>query len=157
MQVAPRLPPLLGPEVEESDEHLGTRWRVRFYDPSVLPELGILVDETPAQVRRVLGVSDALYHLSVEPGGGLSAHHAQYSGVALANQHARITRDLDRLRAALPRDETGVGELGACVRLGLDRAAALLAADLTAGSVAPPPGTAADVSLAAVLAAVTAL
>lgn len=151
-----RLPPLLGPEVEETDEYLGTRWRVRFYDPSVLPELGILGDDTPAQVRRTLGVSDAVYHLSVEPGGGLNAHHAQYSGVALANQHARTMRDLDQLRAALPRDEAGVDEFGTCVRLGLDRAAALLAADLTAGRVVLAPGTSADASLAAVLAAVTA-
>lgn len=149
------LPPLQDFEVEEADQYLGMRWCVRFYDPSVLPELGILVDDSPAQVRRVLGVSDAVYHLSVEPGGGLGAHQAQYAGVALANQHAKTLRDLDRLRAALPRDEAGVDEFGTCVRLGLDRAAALLAAHLTAGRVAPAPGTTAEASFAEVLAAVT--
>src|SRR5262245_27226566 len=48
------LPAPVGPEVEIEDEYAGTRWRLRFYDPSVLPELGILADDAPADVRRVL-------------------------------------------------------------------------------------------------------
>lgn len=149
------LPPLRDPEVELADEHLGTHWTVRFYDVSVLPELGLLADDTPAQVQRALGVRDVVYHLSVEAGGGLTGHHAQYSGVALANQHGKVLRDLDRLREALPRQAATVEEFGACVRSGLDRAAALLAAELTSRRVEPPPGTTADASLAAVVAAVT--
>ena len=149
------LPVPQGPEVELTDEHLGTRWRVRFFDPSVLPDLGLLADDTPDEVRRVLGVTDTLYHLTVAPGGGLTGHHAQHSGVALANLHAKTARDLDRIRHALPRRSALVDELGVCTRLGLDRAAALLAAELTSGRVVVAPGTPADACLDAVLADVS--
>ncbi|MCW2844888.1 MAG: hypothetical protein JWN22_2804 [Nocardioides sp.] len=145
----------LAPEVELTDEHRGVRWATRFYDPSVLPELGTLTGDNSEDVRRILGVTRVLYHLTVDVGGGLSAHHAAHSGVALANQHARTSRDLDRLRHALPRQLATVSELGTCVRLGLDRAASLLAADLTGGRVAPAPGTTADTCLAHVLRDVT--
>ena len=145
------LPPPHGAEVEATDEYAGTRWTVRFFDPSVLPSLGILTEDTPEAVRRVLGVSDTVYHLTVDVGGGLTAHHAQHSGVALANQHAKTTRDLDRIRHALPRQVRLVDELGACTRLGLDRAAALLAVELTSGRVVPEPGTSADSCLQGVL------
>src|SRR5688572_21446832 len=53
-----RLPALSGPEVELADEHRGIAWSVRFFDPSVLPELGVLVDDGPHDVRRVLGIAD---------------------------------------------------------------------------------------------------
>lgn len=149
------LPALHGPEVEFTDDYLGVTWTVRFYDPSVLPDLGLLADDSPDDVRRVLGVADTVYHLAVAVGGGLSAHHAQHSGVALANQHAKTVRDLDRIRRALPQQVRGVDELGVCVRTGLDLAAALLAADLTAGRVVPAPGTPAAASLQAVLDDVT--
>ncbi len=150
------LPATVGPEVERADVHLDRQWTVRFYDASVLPDLGILGEDTPQQVRGVLGVRDTLYHLTVEPGGGLTAHHAQYSGVALANLHAKTLRDLDRVRTALPQRRETVDEFGVCVRLGLGRAAALLATDITAGRVAPPPGTSADACLDAVLTDLTA-
>lgn len=146
------LPAPVGPEAAVADEHRGVRWTVRFFDPSVLPGLGLLDDDTPAQVRRALGVGDTVYHLTVAPGGGLSGHHAQHSGVALANRHQKAIRDLDRIRHALPRHERTVDELGACARLGLDRAAALLAAELTAGRVTPAPGTTAAACVDAVLA-----
>ncbi|MGH3863352.1 hypothetical protein [Actinokineospora sp.] len=149
------LPAPRGPEVVVVDEYGGTRWTLRFYDPSVLPELGILADDAPDGVRRVLGVGDTVYHLTVAVGGGLTAHHAQHSGVALANLHTKTTREIDRLRAALPRQVGLVDELGTCVRVGLDRAAALLAADLTAGRVSPAPGSTADSCLEAVLREVT--
>jgi hypothetical protein len=146
------LPPPRGPEVEVADGHHGLRWFVRFYDPSVLPELGLLAQrDDPVDVRRVLGVADTVYHLTVDVGGGLSGHHAQHSGVALANQHAKTSRDLDRLRRAVPRQARTVDELGACVRNGLDRAAALLAGDLTAGRVVPAAGTPAATCLDAVM------
>ena len=145
------MPALHGQEVEFTDDYQGLTWTVRFYDPSVLPDLGLLVEDSPDAVRRILGVADTVYHLAVDVGGGLSAHHAQHSGVALANQHAKTVRDLDRIRRALPQQVRGVDELGACVRTGLDLAAALLATELTAGRVVPAPGTPAAVSLQAVL------
>lgn len=140
-----------GPEVALSDDYRGTTWTVRFYDPSVLPELGLLAEDSPAAVRRVLGISDTVYHLAVAVGGGLSGHHAQHSGVALANQHAKVFRDLDRLRRALPTQAPLVDELRDCVRLGLVRACALLATELTSGRVRPAPGTSAEDCLDAVL------
>lgn len=134
------LPATHGREVELVDEHQGISWTVRFYDPSVLPDLGLLAEDSPDDVRRVLGIADTLYHLTVAVGGGLSGHHAQHSGVALANQHAKTSRDLDQIRRALPLQLGLVDELGACVRMGLDRAAALLAAELTSGRVAADGG-----------------
>lgn len=149
------LPTTHGPEVEFADDYSGVTWTVRFYDPSVLPDLGLVTDDSPDVVRRILGVSATVYHLAVAIGGGLGGHHAQHTGVALANQHARTVRDLDRIRRALPQQARGVDELGACVRAGLDLAAALLATDLTAGRVAPTPGTPAAASLRAVVDDVT--
>lgn len=149
------LPSPEGPEVALTDDYRGTVWTVRFYDPSVLPELGILTDDSPAAVRRTLGVSDVVYHLTVAVGGGLSGHHAQHSGVALANQHARAFRDLDRVRRALPGSSALVDELRDCVRLGLDRASALVAAELTSGRVQAAEGTSAEDCLRAVLQDVT--
>jgi hypothetical protein len=150
------LPAPQGPEVELVEAYQGVGWTVRFLDPSVLPELGLLTgNDEAADVRRVLGVADTVYHLAVDVGGGLGAHHAQHSGVALANQHAKALRDLDRVRRALPRQARTVDELGVCVRNGLDRATALLAADLTGGRVVPAAGTPAASCLEAVLADVT--
>lgn len=145
------LPAPHGPEVELTDEHDGIVWAVRFYDPSVLPDLGILAKDDPADVRRVLGISDTVYHLALDVGGGLGGHHAQHSGVALANQHAKTSRDLDRVRRAFPGHQDEVSEFGDCVRLGLDRASALLAADLTSGRVQPAAGTTAASCLHALL------
>ena len=61
-------------------------------------------------VRRVLGVADVVYHLSVSVGGGLDAHHAQHAGVALANQHAAAIRDGQAIRHAFPGREALVDE-----------------------------------------------
>lgn len=145
------LPTPQGPEVELRDHHRGLSWTLRFYDPAILPELGLLPDDSPAEVRRALGIADVVYHLTVDVGGGLSAHHAQHSGVALANQHAKTLRDLDQLRRALPSQQHSVDELAVCSRLGLDRAAALLAAELTSGRVVPVAGAPAAACLAAVM------
>jgi hypothetical protein len=145
------LPPPRGQEVELADEHDGTAWAVRFYDPSVLPQLGILAEESPEAVRQALGISDVVYHLTVSVGGGLTGHHAQHSGVALANRHSSTTRDLARVRQAHPREEALVGELESCVRLGLHRAAALLTREITSGRIDLPQGTPADASVAALL------
>jgi hypothetical protein len=145
------MPPPQGQEVELLDDYGGLAWKLRFYDPSVVPELGLVVDDQPEDVRRVLGLTDTVYHLTVALGGGLSGHHAQHSGVALANQDARTGRDLDRLRQALPHQVRTVDELGICVRVRIDRAAGLLAADLTHGRVEPVAGRSAASSLDAVL------
>lgn len=149
------MPAPLGPEVAVTDEYEGTAWTVRFLDPLVLPALGMLGEDTVDEVRRVLGVADVLYHLTVDIGGGLAPHDAQHSGVALANLHAKAHRDLARIRHALPRQEGSVDELAVCMRLGLHRAAALLAAELTDGHVVPQPGAPAESCVAAVLAQVT--
>lgn len=145
------LPPPHGQEVQVVDEHMGTTWTVRFFDASVLPGLGLLTEDTPADVRRVLGVTYPIYHLTLNVGGGLTTHHAQHSGVALANRDAKTVRDLERVRRALPGKARLVDEFGVAVRLGLDSAAALLAAELTTGSVVPAQGATADSSLRAVL------
>jgi hypothetical protein len=144
-----RLPPPQGQEVELPDEYDGTRWTVRFYDPSVLPDLGVLAVDTPEAVRQALGISNTVYHLTLDVGGGLSGHHAQHSGVALVNQHTRVARDLARLRRAYPGGVSLIDELAVCARIGLDRAAALLTAELTSGRVDP----AADMPAAARVAA----
>ncbi len=146
------LPPVRGQEVELADGYEGTGWTLRFYDPSVLPQLGVLASDSPEEVRRALGIADVVYHLTVGVGGGLTAHHAQHSGVALANRHAGTARDLDRVRRAHPRDEVLVGELETCVRLDLHRAAALLAREITSGRVDLPAGAPAGASVAALLA-----
>lgn len=149
------LPAPQGPEVEFTDEHAGVTWTLRFFDPSVLPALGLLTEEAPDDVRRALGIANTVYHLTVDVGGGLSVHHAQHSGVALANQHAKTNRDLDNIRRALPQQVRVVDELGVCVRIGLDRASALLTTELTSRRVVPLPGTPAASCLEAVLDDVT--
>lgn len=124
-----------GPVASVDDEYAGLRWRVHFLDPSVLPALGLFEDDNPAAVRRELGIDDIVYHLVVTAGGSPSTHHAQHSAVALANQHTALSRDADHLRRALPRQGDLVEELITCARLGLDRAAVLLAGELTSGRV----------------------
>ena len=138
------LPAPRGPEVELGDEVGGVRWSLRFYDASILPELGLVAgrgpdgSDDPAAVRRVLGIADVIYHLSVSPGGGLGGHHAQHAGVALANQHASAIRDGHSLRQAFPGRESLVDELVIAERLGLDSATRLLARAL-AGPAATLP------------------
>jgi len=78
--------------VDVADHYGDLAWAVRFFDPSVRPELGGLAPDEPADVRRVLGIANAAYHLVVAVGGGLTAHHAWHSGVALANQHGTTLR-----------------------------------------------------------------
>lgn len=145
-----RLPAPLSPEIEVTDAHDTFQWKLRFFDSSVLPELGI-VDDSPEEVRRILGIRNTVYHLAVDVGSGLTPHHAQHAGVALANLHLKTSRDLDKLRRALPRQLRTVDEFGVCVRLGLARAAALLVNDLTNGRVFPEPDATAEFCLDAAL------
>ncbi|HUZ53691.1 MAG TPA: hypothetical protein VMU94_14355 [Streptosporangiaceae bacterium] len=133
MATADRIPAPRGQEVAEPDEVDGLRWTVRFYDPVVLPELGMIAEADaadPVAVRRALGISDVLYHLSVTPGGGLTAHHAQHAGTALVNEHGAAARDGESLRAMLPGRADLVDELITAERLGLHRSLRLLAAAL---------------------------
>ena len=106
-------------------------WTLHFYDPLVLPALGLL-DETsdPAfeAVRRILGVSTHLYHLTLQPPAELAEHHAGHTGAGLANAHAAATRDFEAIRAAVdPRLVALAAELEGAANAGLERAAALVA------------------------------
>ncbi len=139
------LPPPQGPEVvlegSLDDGPVPLQWTLRFYDPVVLPELG-LVDESagprPADVRRVLGITDVVYHVSVAPGGGLSPHHAQHAGTGLANSHSAAARDHESLREAARGREELADEFAVAQHLGLRHAAGLLAIAIvpTSSSVA---------------------
>lgn len=133
------LPPPRGQEVEEIDEVEGVSWRVRFYDASILPELGVLggTHDDAGAVRRILGVADVVYHISVSLGGGLTAHHAQHAGVALANQHASSVRDGESLRRAYPAHEAAVDEFVVAERLGMAQAARLLAGVIGGSELSP--------------------
>ncbi len=109
-------------------------WTLHFYDPVVLPALGLL-DETiePAfeDVRRILGVRTHLYHLTLQPPAELAEHHAGHTGAGLANAHAAATRDFEAIRAAVnPRLVPLAAELEGAASAGLDRAAALIAHEL---------------------------
>ena len=128
------LPAPQGPEVEVPDSLPGLSWTLRFFDPVVVPALG-LVDESagpqPAEVRRVLGVPDVVYHLSVSPGGGLTPHHAQHAGTGLANQHAAVFRDHDAIRAHAGSRVALAEEYAVAERLGLHEGLRLLAQRLS--------------------------
>jgi hypothetical protein len=87
------LPPIRGRVVETPGELGPLRWRLRFYDPVVVPELASLAGSAGAdagdEVRRTLGVESWLYHLVASPRAGLSAHNALHAGAALGQGHAR--------------------------------------------------------------------
>ena len=132
------LPAPHGQEVELSDEIDGLRWRLRFFDPVVVPALG-LVDESqapqPERIRDVLGVRTVVYHLSVPPGGGLTAHHALHAGTGLAHAHAAAVRDYDTIASLAPASPELVAEMRGAEVAGLPRAALLLARVLAPSSV----------------------
>jgi hypothetical protein len=141
------LPAPTGPEVELTGRADDLAWRLRFYDPVVLPGLG-LIDESaaaaPEEVRRTLGVHTVLYHLVVQPGAELTGHHALHMGTGLANSHAARSRDLDAVRAFRPGAGPLVEELAGALQAGLPHAAALLAT-----AIAPYDDTVADLARAA--------
>jgi hypothetical protein len=147
LATADPLPAPRGQEVQEHDTDGDLAWTVRFYDPVVLPALA-LVEEAglpaPGDVRRVIGITDVIYHLSVAPGGGLAPHHAQHAGTGLANQHAAAVRDADTLRAALRGREALVDEFAVAERLGLHHALRLLAATLAPGDTEVARAAASD-------------
>ena len=94
-----------GQEVEVDGALEDLVWSLRFLDPVVLPPLG-LIDESqgprPDEVREVIGVRSAVYHLSVSPGAGLTSHHAQHAGTGLAHSHASALRNFDELEHRMP-------------------------------------------------------
>lgn len=130
------LGPVRGVEVEVAGELPGLTWTLRFYDPVVLPDLGLLQEtgeRAREQVRRALGIATVLYHLVAEPGSGLTPHHATHVGTALANSHASAVRDLEQLRRHARGAEPVVDELERALTADLPRAAALLARELAPG------------------------
>lgn len=125
------LGPVRGPEVELAADLPGLQWTVRFYDPVVIPELG-LIDESqgPAfeEIRGCLGLGTVVYHLVAQPGSGLNAHNATHVGTGLANGHTAVARDFEAIRHRLPGREGLLDELVGASIAGLSRAQALLAA-----------------------------
>lgn len=108
-------------------------WTVRFFDPVVLPQLG-MIDETAgpasAQVRRTLDVSTYLYHLIVQPGSELTGHHAGHAGAGLGMSHVAGARDFEAIRARARGREALVDEMEGAALAGLLRAQALLAREI---------------------------
>lgn len=149
-----------GPEVQMDEEMELMRWTLRFFDPVVLPALG-LIDESagPAgeRVRRALGLSTHLYHLIVQPGSQLTEHHAGHAGAGLANAHAAEARDFEEIRAHARGREGWVDELEGAALAGLARAQVLLAKEIAPWDPAVrdlderrPPGDVRKALLAAV-------
>jgi hypothetical protein len=131
-----RFPAPVGQEVEETGQADGLAWELRFFDPVVLPVLGLVAEADgpdPAEVRRVLGVGTYLYHLVVEPGSQLTPHHATHAGAGLANAHAVAARDLEAIRAHAPGRQELADELAGATTAGLVRAQALLARAIAPG------------------------
>ncbi len=130
LATAERLGPPRGQEVALSADYGGVRWELRFYDPVVLPDLGLLEErEAPAfdEVKRALGVGTVLYHVVAQPGAGLSGHQATHVGTGLANGHSAAARDFETIRSRVRGRETLVDELAGAAIAGLPHAQALLA------------------------------
>lgn len=127
------LGPLSGQEIEKHDSVEGISWALRFFDPVVVPALGI-IDESagPAAelVRRTLGITTQLYHLIVQPGSQLTTHHAGHAGAGLANSHIADARDFDAIRSRARGREALVDEMEGAALAGLIRAQMLLAREL---------------------------
>jgi hypothetical protein len=124
------LGPLTGPEVAMDADYGGLAWSLRFYDPVVLPDLGLLQErDEPAfeEVKRALGVTTVLYHVVAQPGAGLSGHHATHVGTGLANGHSAAARDFETIRSRARGREALVDELAGAAVAGLPHAQALLA------------------------------
>ena len=144
LATAEPLGPLRGQEVAMEAEYDGLSWQLRFFDPVVLPVLGLVAETdgpAPEEVRRVLGVGTYLYHLVVEPGSQLTPHHATHAGTGLASAHATAARELETIRAHAPGRQELVDELAGATTAGLVRAQALLARELAPGDPAVAAAT----------------
>lgn len=124
------LGPLRGQEVSLPGSLPGLEWSLRFYDPVVVPALG-LVDEREepayAEVKHALGLTTVVYHVVAQPGSGLTPHHAGHVGSGLASGHSSADRDFEAIRARVRGREALVDELVGAASAGLPRAQALLA------------------------------
>lgn len=128
------LPAPVGPEIRIEDQLEDLRWTVRFYDPVVSPGLGLIDEEAapaPDIVRETLGIRSVLYHLSVPPGGGLTAHHAQHAGTGLAHSHSAADRDFTALTQLRPASGALISEMYRAHVNQMPRALGLLANELT--------------------------
>jgi len=127
------LGPVREPEVELTGSVEGLSWTLRFFDPVVLPELG-LIDESGgpafAEVRHALGLGTVVYHFVASPGAGLSGHQAAHVGTGLAGGHSAAARDFETIRSRMRGREDLVDEMAGAAAAGLVRAHALLAATL---------------------------
>ena len=124
------LPPPQGPEVVLEDVVGPIAWSLRFYDPVVLPTLGMIDERSgPASsdVRQAVGVTTHLYHLIVQPGSGLTPHQAGHAGAGLANSHIAEARDFQAIRAHASGAATLVDEMEGAALAGLQVAQRLLA------------------------------
>lgn len=129
-----QLGPLRGQEVATESEYAGVSWQLRFFDPVVLPDLGLLEErDAPAfeEVKRALGVGTVLYHVVAQPGAGLSAHQATHVGTGLANGHSAAARDFETIRSRVRGREALVDELAGAAVAGLPHAQALLAREIS--------------------------
>ena len=139
------LPEPRGPEVRIQEDLEDLSWNLRFFDPVVVPALG-LIDESSGpdheEVRRALGIRTVVYHLAVPPGGSLTSHHALHAGTGLAHSHAAAARDFDALRAHAPGREDLLDEMQGASISGLARAQVLLAQAISPGiaglTIEPP-------------------
>ena len=124
------LGPLRGQEVELPGSLPGLEWALRFYDPVVVPALGLIDErETPAyaEVRHALGITTTVYHVVAQPGSGLTPHHAGHVGAGLASGHSAAARDFETIRSRVRGREHLVDELIGAAAAGLPHAQALLA------------------------------
>jgi len=127
------LPAPRGHEVTIDDSVGELHWKLRFFDPTVIPELGLIQEsETPAtaQIQDALGIRSTVYHLSIPPGGGLSDHHAQHAGTGLAHSHAAAIRDFETILALSPHRSELVFEMNSAFVNGLPSAHSLLAREI---------------------------
>jgi hypothetical protein len=124
------LGPLRGQEVELTGSLPGLDWTLRFYDPVVVPALGLLDErDAPAygEVKHALGLTTVVYHVVAQPGSGLTPHHAGHVGAGLASGHSAAARDFETIRSRVRGRERLVDELVGAAAAGLPRAQALLA------------------------------
>lgn len=138
------LPAPVGQEVVLPGEIAGLTWDLRFFDPVIVPELG-LIDESehaaPQRVRDILGIRSVAYHILVPPGSGLTAHHAQHAGTGLAHSHAAADRDFDTMLGLAPQHESLIAEMHAAQVNSMPHALRLLANELNAPATIGPEVT----------------
>jgi hypothetical protein len=127
------LPAPTGPEVSLDCLQGDLSWQLRFFDPVVLPDLGLLDESQGPQqqrVRDILGLTGVVYHLTVPPGGGLTPHHALHSGTGLAHSHAAAARDYESMTALVPRHADLLAEMHTAETAGLQASVVLIAQHL---------------------------